>query len=120
MGCSGENCTLVIFEHLDPRLYIRSVILAKLRRQIKVGGQKCGAKLGDKFFHRVAFVATTLATEISVKARFVASPVDCLMRPDLHAPGRLTIPYKIVKGRPADPMRRAQFRDRERNMVFNG
>jgi hypothetical protein len=40
--------------------------------------------------------------------------------PDLHAPGRLTIPYKIVKGRPADPMRRAKFRDRERNMVFHG
>jgi len=79
MGCSGDNCTLVIFEHLDPRFYIRSMILAKLRRQIKVGGQKCGAKLGDKFFHGVAFVAKALATEIAVKARFVASRVDCLM-----------------------------------------
>jgi len=79
MGCSGENCTLVIFEHFDPRFYIRRVIVTKLRRQIEVGGQKRGAKLGDKFFHRVAFVAKALATEITVKARFVASPVDCLM-----------------------------------------
>src|ERR1035437_2882793 len=79
MGCSGENCTLVTFEHLNPRCYIRPVIRAKRRRQIKVGGHKRGAKLGDKFFHGVAFVAKALATEIAVKARFVASRVDCLM-----------------------------------------
>ena len=67
MGCRGEDRPLVIFEHLDPRFYIRPVIPAKLRRQIKVGGQKRGAKLGDKFFHGVAFVAKALATEIAVK-----------------------------------------------------
>ena len=56
------------------------MIVAKLRRQIEVGGQKRGAQFGDKLFHGVAFVAKALATEIAVKARGVASPVDCLMR----------------------------------------
>jgi hypothetical protein len=78
MGCSGEDRPLIVFHHLNPRCYIRPVIPAKLRRQIKVGGQKRGAKLGDKFFHGVAFVAKALATEIAVKARFVASPMGLM------------------------------------------
>jgi hypothetical protein len=54
------------------------MILAKLRRQIEIGGQKSGAEFGDKLFHGVAFIAETLAPEIAVKPRFMASPV-CLM-----------------------------------------
>ena len=55
------------------------MILAKLRRQIEVSGQIRGAQFGDKLSHGVAFVAKAHATEIAIKAREIASPVDCLM-----------------------------------------
>jgi hypothetical protein len=39
---------------------------------------------------------------------------------DLHTLGRLAVPHKIVKGCPANPMRGAKLRNRERYLVFHG
>jgi hypothetical protein len=39
---------------------------------------------------------------------------------DLHTLGRLAVPHKIIKGCPANPMRRAKLRNCERYMVFHG
>jgi hypothetical protein len=47
MGCSAENCALVVFQHFDPRGDIGGVVVANLGRQVEVGAKEGGAKLGD-------------------------------------------------------------------------
>jgi hypothetical protein len=54
------------------------VILAKLRRQVEIGGQKSGTQFGDKFLHCVTFIGPALATEFAVEARWMARPVGRL------------------------------------------
>jgi hypothetical protein len=63
---------------LNPRRDVGSMILSHLRRQVEIGGKKRGTKLGDKLFHRVTFVAKTLAAKIAVEARRVTSPVGLM------------------------------------------
>jgi hypothetical protein len=82
MRRGGENRAVVAFHRLDPMIDIRGVIVAKLGRQFEVGAKKCGAKFGDKLFHRVTFVAKPLAPEFTVQAAFVPSPVAGLMGTD--------------------------------------
>jgi hypothetical protein len=43
------------------------VILARLRRNAEIGTEKGRAKLGDKFFGGIAFVAPALAPEFAVE-----------------------------------------------------
>ncbi len=56
------------------------MIGAGLGGQSKVGGQEGGAKLGDKLFHGVAFIAEALSPEVAVEAGGVAGPVGAFMR----------------------------------------
>ncbi len=41
----GEDRALVVLQRLDPRRDIGGMVLAKLRRQVEVGGQERGTKL---------------------------------------------------------------------------
>ena len=68
VGCGAKDRPLVVFQDLDPRGDISGVIVPDLGRQFEVGGQEGRAKFGDKFFHRVAFIAEALAAKIPVKA----------------------------------------------------
>ena len=43
MTCSGKDRALVLLEHLQPGGDIGGVVLANLRREIKVGASKGGA-----------------------------------------------------------------------------
>ena len=67
MGCGGKNRPLVVLQDLEPRPDIGGVILARLRRQVEIGGKKRAAQLGNEFLHRVAFIAPALAPEVTVK-----------------------------------------------------
>ena len=44
----------------------------------EIGAQERRAKLGDKFFPRVTFIAKALTPEIAVKPRFMPRPVDVM------------------------------------------
>ena len=44
-----------------------AAVLAYFRRDMQVGTQERGAKLGDQFFHCVSRVAPLLAAEVAVK-----------------------------------------------------
>jgi hypothetical protein len=46
---------------------VAGVVLANLRRDLQIGTEKRGAKLGDQFFHRVAFVSPSLSAEFAVE-----------------------------------------------------
>jgi hypothetical protein len=65
---SGEDRPLVVLEDLEPACDVRSVILARLKREFEIGAEKRTAKLGNKLFARVAFITPALATEIAIKA----------------------------------------------------
>ena len=72
----GEDRPLVVLEHAQPILDIAGVILARLRRQTKVGGQKSASEFGHKFFGGGAFISPTLAPEFTIEPGRMA----CVMR----------------------------------------
>jgi hypothetical protein len=51
------------------------VILANLRREVEIGAKERCAKLGDKLFDGVAFVAKTFTTKVARQALAVFCPV---------------------------------------------
>jgi hypothetical protein len=61
--CGRENGPLVVFQDLQPFVDVAGVILSDFRRDAQIGTEKRGAKLGDQFLHRVAFVAPSLASQ---------------------------------------------------------
>jgi hypothetical protein len=50
-------------------------VLARLKRQIKIGAEERGAAFRHEFFDRVAFGPETLGAEVARQARFVCGPV---------------------------------------------
>ena len=54
--CGGENRPLVVFEDLQPIVDVAGVVLANLRRDLQIGTEKRGAKLGDQLLECVAFI----------------------------------------------------------------
>jgi len=79
-GCGGEDRALVVLQDLDPRRDIGGMILANLGVNSSQRKEKRN-KLGDKLLHRVSFITETLATEFTVEAGRVASPMASLVTP---------------------------------------
>jgi hypothetical protein len=67
MRCGGENRPLVVFQDLRPVMNVAGVVLAHFRGDLQISTEKRGAKLGDQFLERVAFVTPAFAAEVSVK-----------------------------------------------------
>jgi hypothetical protein len=57
VGCGGEERVPVVRENIDPRRNLEGMILTQAQCQVEIGGKKRRTKFGDKFLHRVAFVA---------------------------------------------------------------
>jgi hypothetical protein len=72
VGRCAEYRALVALQRLNPRSDIGSVIFANLWRQVEVGRQEGGAKLGDELLNGITFIAEALACEVAVEARGVA------------------------------------------------
>src|SRR5690554_2473920 len=79
MGGCAENSALVLFQDLEPGSDIGGMIRARLGGEAKIGREERRSKFGDKFLHRIAFIAKPLASEIPVKTARVPRPVRYLM-----------------------------------------
>jgi hypothetical protein len=65
---------------LQPVGDVGGVVLARLKRQIKIGTEERGAEFRNEFFDRVAFGPETLGAEVARQARFVCGPMRGLVR----------------------------------------
>jgi hypothetical protein len=65
---SRENGAIIVLEDFEPIRNIGGVVFARLLMQFKIGAQKSGAKLGNKFFAAVTFIAIVFAAKITIKA----------------------------------------------------
>ena len=55
------------------------MVVARLRRNAKIGTKESRADLGDEFFHRVTCIGKPLAAKVTIQAALVASPVRHFM-----------------------------------------
>jgi hypothetical protein len=63
----GEDRAVVCGENVQLGGEVGGVILARLKRQIKIGTEERGAEFGHEFFDRVAFGPETLGTKSRAK-----------------------------------------------------
>jgi hypothetical protein len=76
----GEDRAVVCRENVQPVGDVGGVVLARLKRQIKIGTEERGAEFGNKFFDRVTLGPEAFGAEVAREARFVCSPMRRLVR----------------------------------------
>jgi hypothetical protein len=76
----GEDRAVICRDNVQPGGDIGGVVLARLKRQIKIGTEERGAEFGYEFFDRAAFGPETLGAEVARQSRFVCGPVRRLVR----------------------------------------
>jgi hypothetical protein len=70
----GEDRAVICGKNVQPVGGVGGVVLARLKRQIKIGTEERGAEFGHEFFDRVAFGPETLGAKVARQARFVCGP----------------------------------------------
>ena len=75
MGGCRENGAVVVLENFQPSRDIGGVFFPRLLMQFEIGTQESRAKLGNKFFAAVTFIAPLLAAKVAVEALRVLRPV---------------------------------------------
>jgi hypothetical protein len=102
----GEDRAVVCRENVQPVGDVGGVVLARLKRQIKIGTEERGAEFGYEFFDRVAFGPETLGAEVARQSRFVCGPVRRLVREGGGAPMAVERSRRDLRRRVPTPGRR--------------
>ncbi len=90
MASRDEDRAVVCGENVQPVGDVGGVVLARLKRQIKISTEERGAEFGQEFFDRVAFGPETFGAEVARQARFVCGPMRLMPISALDAECRLS------------------------------
>jgi hypothetical protein len=71
---------MVCLEDVQPGGDVGGVVLARLKRQIKVGTEERGAEFSHELFDRVVFGPETLGAEVARQTRLMCGSVRRLVR----------------------------------------
>ena len=75
MGGGREDGTFVVLKDFEPVAEIGGVVLADVGSDAEIGAEEGGTQFRNKFLAGIAFIAETLAAEVTGEPCFMTSPV---------------------------------------------